>query len=199
MLMRTHPLSLGFTLIELMVTIAVLGLLMMVGLPSIAAWLQNTQIRTSAEATQAGLQLARAEALRRNASVRFQLVSSLTSGCALSTSGTNWVVSLADPTGACDVDPSDTVAPLIVQKRAGIEGSPNAVVAALGGSSVVFSGLGRVLGAGAITQIDISNPAGGACQTASGPMRCLRLTVGSGGQVRMCDPTVADNTDPRFC
>lgn len=191
--------SAGFSLIELMITLAVLALLIMIGLPNLSAWLQNTQIRTAAEGIQAGLQLARAEALRRNASVRFQLVDSLTAGCALSNSGANWVVSLADATGACNVDPSDAVAPQIIQKRSGAEGSPNAVVSAAGGSTVVFSGLGRVTGAGAITQIDVTNPGGGACQTAAGPMRCLRLTVASGGQVRMCDPVVTDNTDPRFC
>jgi hypothetical protein len=30
-------------------------------------------------------------------------------------------------------------------------------------------------------------------------MRCLRVNVASGGDVRMCDPAVLDNTDPRFC
>jgi type IV fimbrial biogenesis protein FimT len=194
--------SAGFSLVELMITLAVLALLLMIGLPNLSAWLANTQIRTAAEAMQAGLQLARAEALRRNANVRFQLVDSLTAACALSSSGANWVVSLADATGACNIDPSDAVAPQIIQKRSGAEGSPNAVITATGGSAVVFSGLGRVTGAGALTQIDISNPGGGACQTAAGPMRCLRLTVASGGQVRMCDPMVdpmVDPNDPRLC
>ena len=190
----------GFTLIELMVTLAVLALLLMVGLPSFATWLQNTQIRTAAEGMQAGLQLARAEALRRNASVRFQLVNSLAAGCALSNTGTSWVVSLADATGACGVDPSEAIAPQIIQKRSGAEGSPNAAVAATA-SSVVFNGLGRVTGAGAITQIDITNPGGGACKTAGGnePMRCLQIHVASGGQMRMCDPAVNEPTDPRRC
>jgi type IV fimbrial biogenesis protein FimT len=188
----------GFTLIELMITLAVLALLLMVGLPGMNTWLQNTQIRASAEAMQSGLQLARAEALRRNASVRFQLVDTLAAGCALSNTGTSWVMSLDDPTGACSAAESDAAAPRILQKRSGAEGSPNATVAA-SASSVVFSGLGRVTGAAGPIQLDISNPAGGTCQTAAGPMRCLRVTVSSGGQVRMCDPAVMDNTDPRFC
>jgi type IV fimbrial biogenesis protein FimT len=189
-----------------------MALLLMVGLPSMNTWLQNTQLRTSAESIQSGLQFARAEALRRNVQVRFQLVDTLTAGCALATGGTNWVVSLADPTGACGAAPDDTVAPQILQTRSGTEGTPNAALAAVTvppvagtpANTVVFSGLGRVLAAmpagslGPITQIDISNPSGGACQPA-GPMRCLRVTIASGGQPRMCDPIVADNTDPRFC
>lgn len=188
----------GFTLIELAIGMAVLAILVMVGLPNLTAWIQNTQIRTAAEGIQSGLQLARSEALRRNTSVRFQLVNSLTGSCALSTTGTNHVVSLADPTGACNSTPSD--AGPILQVRAGTEGSPNAAVSA-SASSMTFNGLGRPLPSGSTLTINITNPTGGACKTAAGsePMRCLRVTVSTGGQVRMCDPAVDDNTDPRFC
>ena len=191
--------SYGFTLIELMITIAVLALLLMVGLPGMTTWLQNTQIRSSAEALQAGLQLARAEALRRNVPVRFQLADSLAGGCALTNTGTSWVVSLADAAGACDAAESDDAAPQILQKRSGAEGSPNAVINA-SAPSVVFNGLGRIA-AGAQMQIDVTNTSGGNCQPA-GPMRCLRLNVAPGGQVRMCDPAVMavmDPNDPRLC
>jgi len=195
----------GFTLIELMITLAVLGIVLMIALPNMGTWLQNTQIRTSAEGMQAGLQLARAEALKRNTTVRFQLVDTLTSACALSATGRNWVVSLVDTSGLCDVDASETAAPQIIQKRSSGEGSPNAVVTATGGSSVWFNGLGRAVqpptAPAALTQINITNPNNGACKTSAGnePMRCLRITVNAGGQVRMCDPAVNDATDPRMC
>jgi type IV fimbrial biogenesis protein FimT len=177
----------------------------MVGLPSLTTWLQNTQVRGAAEAMQAGLQLARAEALRRNAPVRFQLVDTLTSACALSGNGANWIVSINDPTALCDQAPSDTVAPFTIQKYSSAEGSSNAAVRATGGQVVIFSGLGRVSISGAapapITQIDVrhvSDPNGGNCQPA-GRMRCLRLNISNGGQTRMCDPAVTDITDSRFC
>jgi type IV fimbrial biogenesis protein FimT len=200
--MLKRPLaSAGFTLIELMIGLTVLGIVLMIGLPSLATWIQNTQIRTAAEGMQSGLQLARAEALRRNTTVRFQLVDTLTSACVPSATGSNWVVSLADATGACDAAPSDTAAPQIIQKKDGAEGAPNAVVTATGGSSVTFNGIGRVVNAGPITRVDITNTRGGACKTAVAdePMRCLRVTVSSAGQVRMCDPAVTDVTDPRSC
>jgi type IV fimbrial biogenesis protein FimT len=154
---------------------------------------------------QAGLQLARAEALKRNTTVRFQLVDTLTSACALSATGRNWVVSLADTNGLCNLDASETTAPQIIQKRSSAEGSPNAVVTATGGSSVWFNGLGRTVqpptAPAALTQINITNPINGACKTSAGsePMRCLRITVNAGGTVRMCDPAVDDATDPRKC
>jgi type IV fimbrial biogenesis protein FimT len=185
-----------------MITLAVMALLFMIGLPGMNTWLQNQQLRASAEGIQAGLQLARAESLRRNVPVRFQLVDTLTGACVLKDSAANWIVSLADPTAACAAPEDDTAAPQILQKRNGAEGSPNAVVAATNGgvaaNTVVFSGLGRVIGVGPITRIDISNPSGGVCQPA-GPMRCLRINIASGGAMRMCDPIVVDPTDPRLC
>jgi type IV fimbrial biogenesis protein FimT len=191
----------GFTLIEVMIVMAVLALLFFVGLPGMTTWIQNMQIRTSAEGLQAGLQLARAEALRRNTPVRFQLVDTFTPACVLSSTGTNWIVSMNDPTGLCDVAESDVAAPLAIQKRSGAEATPNAVVTAAGGANLVtFTGLGRVTGVLPLSQIDVTNPSGGNCQTvAGGRMRCLRLNISSGGQVRMCDPMVTDATDPRFC
>lgn len=187
----------GFSLIELLIGLAVLGILVMVGLPNLTTWIQNTQIRTAAEGIQAGLQFARAEALRRNSSVGFYLVNSLAASCALSTSGTNYVVSTSSPAGSCNTAPSD--AGPILQTRAGTEGSANAVVTATGGSSFTFNGLGRGVGAGNFTQINITNPTGGTCQASGGTMRCLRITVSTGGQIKMCDPAVTDNTDPRAC
>jgi type IV fimbrial biogenesis protein FimT len=193
----------GFSLIELMIGLVVLGIVLMIGLPSLATWMQNTQVRTSAEAIVSGLQLARAEALRRNRTVQFSLVDSLSASCTVSTSGTNWVVSLVDPAGACDAAPSETTAPQIVQKRSGQEGSPNVALAASGGSSVLFNGLGRLSTAtgvpAAFTQITVSNPGGGACQSAAGPIRCLSVTISSSGAVRMCDPAVTSAADPRYC
>jgi type IV fimbrial biogenesis protein FimT len=194
--------SAGYTLIELLIGLAVLGIVLMIGLPGLATWMQNTQIRTSAEAVSSGVQLARAEALRRNTSVRFQLVNSLTAACALSNSGASWVISLESAAAKCDVSPSDTTSPMTIQKRAGDDGSPNAVIAAIGGTSpsVIFNGLGRAI-AGSVTQIDITNPTGGACKTAAGnePMRCLQIRISAGGQVKMCDPAVTAATDPRIC
>lgn len=188
----------GFTILELMIAVTVLSVLLLFGAPSFSTWLQNSQIRTASEAIQNGIHLARAEAVRRNTLVRFQLTDNLDAGCATSTSGGNWVVSVDAIGGNCNALPSDTTAPRIVQKRASGDGSRNAVVAA-GQSSIVFNGLGRVMPvpAGNIS-IDISNPSGGNCAAASGPMRCLRVVVSTAGQVRLCDPQFT-SPDPQGC
>lgn len=195
--------QLGFSLIELMIGLAIITILLVLGLPAFNIFLQNTQIRNAAETALAGITLARVEAVRRNATVRFQLVSNLTSGCALSASSLDWVVSQADPSGACDAAASDTTAPQIIQKKSAREGSSNVAIATTGGSTIVFDALGRVVGAG-ITVIDFSNTLG-TCEhvdAVNGTMRCLRILVGVGGQVKMCDPKVplsSPPVDPREC
>jgi len=60
----------GFTLIEVLFTVAVLGLLVMMAMPTFGEWLQSQQLRAAAEASVNGLQLARAEAIRRNLPVQ---------------------------------------------------------------------------------------------------------------------------------
>ena len=192
------PTARGFSLIEMLITLAVLGILFMIGLPSLATWMQNTQVRNSAEAVLAGLQLARTEAVRRNRAVQFTLVDNLNAGCASSSSGSHWVVSLNDPAGVCDELPSNTGAQ-IIQKRSGDEGSVNATVSA-NVQTVTFNGLGRLTTTAVTPTIDFRNATAN-CQTGSpvGPIRCLRVNVAPSGSIRMCDPAVSEAADPRYC
>lgn len=191
----------GFTLIELFITIALLAILLALGAPALVRWNQNNQVRALAESLQNGLMVARGEAVRRNAAVRFQLVTTTDASCALSDAGSNWVVSLDNPAGNCNVAASDDVAPRILKVGAGAESARSATVNAGGVSLVTFNGLGQ---ASTAATIDVSNPAAGQCVTsattgASNRIRCLRVTVSVGGQVRMCDPAVTDANDPRRC
>ncbi|HMM84392.1 GspH/FimT family pseudopilin [Azohydromonas sp.] len=187
----------GVTLIELMVTLSVLAMVLMAVAPGVAAWVANTQIRNVAGSIQAGLQKARTEALRRNAPVRFALVSlsdtaTMDDSCELSDTGVSWVVSRDDPTGKCSAAPSDTSEPRIVEARAGGVGGKYVAVAA-GASSIVFNGFGRTVGVGGDVAIDVDHVDPGA------DYRALRLVVGPGGTVRMCDPKVSSSDDPRKC
>ena len=197
-MLKTRSLQRGVSLIEFAVAVTILAVLMASGLPSFGNWIQSSKIRTTAESIQNGLQLARAQAVARNALVSFHLTDSATAACALSSSGSNWVVSLDDPSGACNAAASDEVAPRLIQMRTAAEGSSNVEVDAGGVSTITFNGMGRVtpLPVAAIT-IALTNTAGGACAT-SGPMRCLNVTVSTGGQVRMCDPALP-STDARGC
>ena len=209
----------GLNIVEIMISLVVLGVLIGLGAPGFAEWLQNQQIRAAAEATLNGLQVARGEAVRRNTPVRFQLVSDLTSTCVLASDSVtapvsvSWVVSLADPTGACDAvtDSGQPVPPpgRILQKRTSAEGSPGALATSVfvpsppvpptpqAASTVTFAALGNVVanadGTPSINKIDVTN-----LNVSPSAMRPLRIIINSGGSTRMCDPALAP-PEPRGC
>lgn len=190
----------GVTLIELAIGLAILAILVTLALPNFSIFLHNTQIKNAAETTLAGLTLARNEAVRRNASVRFQLMSDLTNGCEPSATALNWVVSAGDATGLCATAPG-VDPPGIIQSKAAAEGSRNVTVDAGGNAVLVFNALGRVTNVAGGVKIDLRNPTGGTCEhedATNGTMRCLRVEVSTAGAAKICDPKVAP-TDTRAC
>lgn len=59
----------GFTLIELMVAITIVGILLSVGLPAMRDMLLNQKLRTAASDMHLSLMFARSEAIKRNANI----------------------------------------------------------------------------------------------------------------------------------
>jgi type IV fimbrial biogenesis protein FimT len=176
--MLNNPGQRGLSLIELMIGLAVFALLLLVAMPSYSAWIQNTKIRNTADSLVSGLQLARSEALRRNTNVQFVIGPD-----------SDWTVSVVNPLTT-------------VQTRPTGQGSVGVTVARTpaAATTLTFNSLGRIGanadGSASITQIDLDVPVALLPASAS---RELRLAVGAGGRVRMCDPNVADATDTRYC
>lgn len=161
----------GVSLIEIMIGLVIAAILFTIGAPSFSELILNIQIRTAAESILNGIQLTRAEAVRRNQNVQFSLT-------ALPMS--DWTVSVVN--GA-----------EVIQTRSGGEGSATARVATLP-TTVTFDGLGRVTdnadASARLTSAEVYS-------TDDSATRQLRILV-SGGMVRMCDPALpADN--PQSC
>ena len=199
----------GFSLIELMIGLAVLSMLLLLGVPAFSTVLQNMKLRSSAENFVAGMQLARAEAVRRNTQVEILLTDD-------DANGVNAVTTAYSPTGRTWIVRAVSGGVLkALDYKLGYEGegsmstpavkmSGSTDAGATPVSSVVFDGFGigyngsngvkATLTAPIVFQF--TNPVGGACAPA-GPMRCLNVTVSmSGGKVRMCDPAVNTVTSP---
>ncbi|MGV8934226.1 MAG: GspH/FimT family pseudopilin [Gallionellaceae bacterium] len=174
--MLSHPsYKRGFSLIELMVAVAILAILLTAVLPSFKAWIQNAKIRTATESLKNGLQLARVEAIRRNQGVIFSLV------------GT-------DSTWSVDTIATAAASSVQIQSRSSAEGSSTVTLIATGGTTATFNGLGRTVGTG-LTKIDVVNNI-----LTSTEMKKLRILISSGGQIRSCDPDPSiPSTDTRSC
>ncbi len=185
----------GFTLIELMVTIALFALLLTFAYPSYTSFIRNAQVRTAAESIVNGLQLARAEAIRRNSNVRFRLLNT-SQGTAV-TGGTDWDIMYSLPATPTTFDQS-------VQTRRETSTTSNArvqVANAVGTvtanpgaglpASILFTGLGRLNTATTVRQIDITG--------ATTDVRRLAIVLTPGGDVRLCDPALSLATNPQGC
>jgi len=196
----------GFTLIEVVLTLAVLAMVLLAVMPSVASWGGNTRIRNTAQSLQLGIETARNEAVKRNENVSFWLInltdpSSLGDGCTLSGTSPSWIVSVDTPTGHCGAGASITDSPRIVTGRAAGGDTDHLTVSALqsdnstAATTLTFNGFGRPVAGttNTISRIDVTGADSGTNFVA------LRLMVSSAGLVRICDPRITATGDSRKC
>ena len=187
----------GISLIEILISIAIVAMVLAMAAPSSLTWIQNLQLRNAAESALAGIKMARLEALRRNTTVAFELTDA---------ASTAWRVCFYDLVSQSCSAVQDPIA-----TRNASEGSPNArygvettftsFATPLDGgvgvpALVAFDPLGRVSSASPanIARIDARNPV-----LDPAVERRLSILVGIAGQVVMCDPALVKATNPQGC
>lgn len=172
----------GFSLIELMVTVALLGLLASFAIPSYQQMIQNSMIGNATNSIVNGFQVARGEAVSRNKPVQLELSAGTSSA---------WTVCVRPtPAGAC----ATGLAADMIETREESEGSSgNITVNESQAGPYVFDGFGVLTSHGALT-IDVDST------VTSIASRNLRVLIGVGGAVKSCDPSSKlDEDDPRRC
>lgn len=167
----------GFTLLELMTALAVIGVLAAMAVPTMRSVIENGNIRAAGTSIQNGLSLARAEAVRLNTQVEFAFTDD------------GWEVRR--------VAGGD-----VLHQSAGREVSSSGLAVTVepgDADHVTYNTFGRAAtlnpdGSDAITRINIeaANPSG------SSNYKPLAVQVLPGGTVRLCDPN-ADDDQPRAC
>ena len=173
----------GFTLIELMISLAIAGLLLLLAAPLYVRWIADTQIQSAAESVASGLRIAANEAIKRNSSMEFVLDPTTKSG--------GWIV---QPPGG----PAFEVASF----NEGVDRVGFAVFP-VGNTTVTFTGLGLV----AANNADASLPVEAvnvsiAAVAGTRPLRVIvpvttSVTARRSG-IRICDPAWPAS-DPKGC
>jgi type IV fimbrial biogenesis protein FimT len=189
----------GFSLIELIFTLVLFGILFSLALPSFSTWIRNNQVRTVADMLQNGLRVAQNEAVRRNRLVVFSFTNAQPGlGSLASANGKNWSVQYVP-------QPIDSpVAPEPFLHGGSLnEASSSAQVTSDGGiPAICFNAYGRLVAA----TTSATGIPGASCLasparfdiTLTGADRPLRVTIDLGGRVRLCDPN-RPTTAPDGC
>jgi type IV fimbrial biogenesis protein FimT len=206
MLMHSSRRTSGFTMIEMAVTMMIFAILVAVGVPVMGTWVKNNKVRAVSDALQTGLRVAQTESLRRSRQVVFSLTNSTTPNAIIPlpavVNGLSWAIWTV-PSMTDGSEP-----PLFIQSGVLSNASANVQINSNGVAAVCFNSMGRLVnnattataitGAGNNCTQPTTNPAvpgGPPVQvftiSAPGADRTLQVNLGLGGQVHMCDPTVA--------
>jgi len=195
----------GFTLLELVMAVAVMGVLAALAIPVFYTWIQSVKLRSVAEALQNDLRMAQGEAIRQNRPVTFSLISApganspviFTSNSAGTTTspassftalntGTNWMA-YTNPVLTGEVyryvaggDNGNLESPVQIAGSSGLNSGGTA------NGTITFNPFGRIP---TDQRFDVTNS----------PGRQLRVQVTTGGKVRLCDPNRSITSSPDGC
>jgi len=194
MLRRTRRTSAGFSLIELMVTISVIGIALVIAVPSFGRWTADASVRAAAESLTSAIRQTQSLAISRGRTSMFALTSDKppTTSSIPAQNGTNWFAEL---------NPLTTDEPLANQGL--MLKSTDATlrnVTVNGPALICFSSTGR--------QSSVTTQNLGACApgpstyslSRTGATRQFQVQVFQGGRVRMCDASkTLSTTNPDGC
>jgi type IV fimbrial biogenesis protein FimT len=181
--MARDPHATGFTLIELMIALALFALLLLLAIPTYTTFLSNAQVRNAAEAMLNGVQLAQNAAVGGNQQV--QLIVAPAAG---------WQIAFVNPDTSAG-PPPQVPAPFQLA-----EASPQAAVTTtpVGSTEITFDAFGRIVpnpdASQTISCIKVTNPN-------NGNARALNVIVSNSLQstgTKLCDPAAAP-TEPQAC
>ncbi|AZN38139.1 GspH/FimT family pseudopilin [Iodobacter ciconiae] len=209
-LLTTHGNQRGFTLIEILITLLIFGILLSLAGPAFQNWVRSTQLRTYAESFQSAVQLARAEAIKRNGYVELILTDDAIAATnrnadnvTPSEDGTAWLIRACT---ACvnltTAAPENSSYPFIEGKTVA-EGNSARFNLTADQSVIRFNALGRanqslrlIISVDKSAVADCNMPAADNSVVNNPARVCLR--VDEGGNTQLCLPD-APKTNPASC
>ncbi len=180
----------GFNLIELVIVVSLIGILAALAMPTFSTFTANSRIRTAAEGMLNGLQIARAEAVRRNTYVSLQFGADKISWNVVAPDGTTIQTRGAEP------------ATIVMAVATSTDSAGVNVTNSANTTGVTFAGMGRM--------VAVLDSAGNAAaplpsvlairySSTVGTTRAMCVVVAS-NTPRLCDPQrPLDLADPQSC
>jgi type IV fimbrial biogenesis protein FimT len=168
-----HPLARGFTLVELMVTIAIIGIFMAIAVPNFQTILQANRIQAATAEFQSGLALARAEAIKRGGDARVTLLPNSFTGTTPNWNSGFTVFYDTTMTANALAAPAATANNVLMQTTTI---PANVAIDSNSSGYVIFNGLGRsILTTGAFGAATFSF--GPAANTTNTDFRCMIMSA----------------------
>lgn len=166
--------AIGVSMIEVLVTVAVLGILAAAAMPNMRNMIDTRKLKNQTETIADALRLARSEAMKRAASNNPKVVSATVSAGAAS----DWFLGLSNTTTAC----TNAATCVLVQ---GGSSAPYMVTATECGSCSVATTANLYT----FSFRGVTTVGGGNSVTVTSPMnKTLRVDVGPTGRVSVCSP-----------
>lgn len=191
----------GFTLVEVVIVMAIAAILATLATPMVKNWIQNSEIRTTADELQNGLRSASAEAVRRSSLVMFVISSSPgTFNGTPSLTGNYWYIQAVPTIANQAANATDD----FVQHSPAAYGSAGISIRA-SQSVVCFNSIGRQVtntSTAAWPNLPAACTAQDTTYNITGPSgtRSLNVIASLGGKIRMCDPNKTFSaTNPDGC
>jgi type IV fimbrial biogenesis protein FimT len=194
----------GFTLVEIMIALAILSIMLAVGVPSMRSWMSANSAASAVEFYAEGFRMARAEAVKRTAVTRLVVTQNATNN------QYDWQIDLCMPTSAVPCDDTNgtwSTAKLtngdahaadfksIARSAQSLPGSKvlTLTLSPKNASAVYFTPLGWVNGTigNSLTRIGLTPVVADAFPTSA-------VVVTLAGVVTKCNPNVAQS-DSRSC
>ena len=202
----------GFTLIELIIAVAIIGILSSLAVPSFQEMLTNMNLRSTAESVSQGLQLARSEAIKRNARTMFTFSSTSKWEVCTGASATPATETCCGmPGGARNSDGTCPTGYSVQVKHSAESGKVAIITATLAdatnlaaapnafSASSTFTGMGRQYADP--TTSTFVNPAVGVYASSSqlrtvnfraaATPKTYQVVITSSGSIKLCDPSAA--------
>lgn len=152
----------GVNLIELMISLTIMGILAAIAAPSFETWMNNMKIKTNTENIFAGIADARAEAIKLNSSVSFVM----------------------DDKGSWNVIDVSSDKVILENKQSSTLDTVSASASPSGANTITFNGFGRVIPnadtSATITEVSIESSSSNTSVYSS------RITMDAGGGVSYC-------------